>query len=167
MHGLPSIVIKLSQLRKKISIMKMYIPSVGDEIVLTSDWKFNLFNEQRNSTLMEIVGDTRKEGYSWRKLTAIPCSIPAGATLKIDRIYIRKGMDDFDSITFLWKGITTESKIESKMAHLYDNGVITGIPYEKKKPRRQVRFWVKLEDANAIEFEKVADVKSNEVKFEI
>lgn len=157
--------------------MRLYIPSVGDQLKLTADWQFQLYNEHRNSTLMEIVGDDRKVCYgpgssSWG---TAPCVIPAGEILKVDRIYIRKGKGDFDSITFLWKGQKTVARTEKKQGRRlvprpadkptlsstllspflrstteYDEEVYE---YAVKVYSKPVRFWAKLEDANTIEFE--------------
>lgn len=138
--------------------MKLYIPSLGDEIKLTKDWTFDLWNESRNSTLKEFVGDTRPEcRYAHLMIheDAIKAIIPAGEILKIDRIYIRQGSEEFDSITFLWKGKKTGSKIETRIARRLAPNLNEEIPYEKKVPGRAVRFWVKLADANNIEFEQV------------
>src|SRR5271165_5046264 len=95
--------------------MKMYIPSIGDELVLKKAWTFDLYNENRNATLMEKLGDSRD--ISWGdKLTTIKATLLAGSVLKIDRIYIRKGMDEFSSVTFLWKGETTDPRKEERTA---------------------------------------------------
>lgn len=126
--------------------MKLYIPEIGDSIKLITDWTFDLYNEGRNSSLMEFIGDTRNTIGSWHeKYGSITCTIPAGAQLKIDRIYIRKGIKDYSSITFLWKGKSTEPKVER-----YSYGDRS----EYKIPRRPVRFWAKLADVNNIECEK-------------
>ena len=110
----------------------MHIPSIGDQFVLTADWQFKLFNEYRNATLMELMGDTRKTSYG-HNMSSIPCTIPKGAVLAIDRIYIRKGLEDFDSVTFLWKGAATESKqIEVDTWDAAGNRI--KIP--RRKPRR-------------------------------
>ena len=123
--------------------MKLYIPENGDSIRLTTDWTFDLYNEDRNSSLMEKIGDTRKCIGDWSPdYGAIPCTIPAGAELKIDRVYIRKGKSDYSSITFLWKGEALPAKIEQYR---------TGEYY--KIPRQPIRFWAKLTDVNKIEFE--------------
>lgn len=123
--------------------MKLYIPEIGDSIRLTADWRFDLFNESRNSTLMERLGDIRPVMGSWHQnYSSLPCTIPAGAVLKIDRVYIRKGSKDFSSVTFLWKGEALPAKVET-----YSNG------QEYKIPRQPVRFWAKLADVNNIEFE--------------
>jgi len=142
-------------------VRQLYIPDVGDSIRLTSDWTFSLFNEDRNATLMEVMGDTREIGWdsysTTRPLNAIPCTIPAGAVLKVDRIYIRKGLSGYSSLTFLWKDMRTNSKIVERnitpINHLGGRGITT--TYEVKKPARPVRFWVKLDDVNKIEFEPV------------
>lgn len=125
--------------------MKMYIPEISDEIRLLADWTFELFNEGRNGSLMEKIGDPRRTCGTWANdYGAIPCTIPAGAVLKIDRIYIRKGKGDYSSITFLWKGEALPAKTET-----YSDGS-TG-----RVPRIPIRFWAKLDDVNNIEFEKV------------
>lgn len=66
-----------------------------------------------------------------RRLTFCPITIPRDSILTLDRIFIRKGMDDWSSLTFYLK-------------HHPD------IQF-KKKPR----FWAKLYDCNNIEFETV------------
>jgi hypothetical protein len=160
--------------------MKMYIPSIGDQIQLTQDWNFSLQNESRNSTLWEIAtGEEMKDEWHWVDINdsskgrvgkiVIPVIIPVGEILKIDRIYIRKGMDDFDSITFFWKGKATTSRTKEKVAQALeisrttpnnifsvpalDVRVIREHRYEVKIPSRSVRFWAKLEDVNRIEFD--------------
>lgn len=123
--------------------MKMYIPSLGDVIELTANWTFQLYNEYRNETLLCVMGDTRKPEY-YKGITSVPCTIPAGAKLKIDRIFIRKGAEEFNSVTFLLVG-------EKTAKH-------TGLDYwnmKVTKPSRPVRFWAKLEDVNGMEFEQV------------
>ena len=207
--------------------MNFYVPELGDELVLTKDWKFNLFPEWRNTDLATlqnhylyngydqirdtwyigwidgtvilkmrdidyafeypdrekftkkslgqfVVGSTgtvdmaaylkaceeirnsnpeyiqwekdkkewnQKCSNSWKPI--LPAVIPAGTTIKVDRIYIRKGAKDFSSITFLVRGL---GEIEKK------------IPYPVKgkkttKNKKSLRFWAKLVDCNTIEFE--------------
>lgn len=60
-------------------------------------------------------------------------TISAGAVLAVDRIFIRKGMDDWSSLTFYLKECP-------------------GIAF-KKKPR----FWAKLSDCNNIMFDTVSN----------
>ena len=137
--------------------MKLYIPEIGSEIRLTADWTFYLYNEDRNSTLMEVMNDPRKPEWSGDKdYGALPCIIPSGAILKIDRIYIRKGLGEYSSLTFLWKGMRTNSKmVDRYMTPIYVNSRGPSLHYQVKKPARPVRFWAKLDDVNKIEFETV------------
>ena len=138
--------------------MKLYIPSLGDQMRLTADWTFDLYDENRNATLMEHIGDTRPICITYGdEYTTIPCTLPAGTILKMDRIYIRKGQDNFDSVTFMLVGAKTEAKVVERKATKYMGGPDHGktFSYNERKPARPVRFWVKLQDANNIEFEPV------------
>jgi len=138
---------------------QLYIPEIGDSIRLTADWTFGLYNEDRNSTLMEVTNDPRPVTYSWNTTdySAIPCTIPAGSILKVDRIYIRKGKGEYSSLTFLWKDMRTKPKFLDKVATSYSGRDLFGDSrsYQAKKPARPVRFWAKLDDVNKIEFETV------------
>lgn len=61
----------------------------------------------------------------------LPVTIPANSLLKLDRIYIRKGNSEYDSLSFYLKDIAGEKpKILGKSG----------------------RFWAKLEDCNNIKF---------------
>ncbi len=120
--------------------MKMYIPEIGDRIVLTQDWSLTLYDEYRNTELMKSKG--LKPSNRWtRDPKSYPVTIQKGVELKIDRVYIRKntwGQDagKFSSITFI-------------------------IPNSPKN--KSVRFWAKLKDVNNIEF-KVLETDPNREK---
>lgn len=136
--------------------MKLYIPENGDSIRLVADWTFSLFNEDRNHSLMEKLGDPRRTMGPWHEsYGSVPATIPAGATLKIDRVYIRKGSKDYSSITFLWVGEALPAKLEENTS--WDRLTNTYKPNGSfsKIPRIPIRFWAKLVDVNNIEFEKV------------
>lgn len=125
--------------------MKMYVPRLGDRIRLTQDWEFEFEREGRNETLMQhmqgqLVVDMNSGPKHFRY------TIPAGAVLKIERIYIRQGQRDFDSMTFTWEG----TKIKGGKAPASWNP-----NYMRTFPSRTVRFWVKLDIANEIEFDNV------------
>ncbi len=119
--------------------MEFYVPSIGDELWLSRDWKFTLYKETRNQKFfhehLELV-----EPYEGRFIdldddhpavilrntyTAYGAviTLPTGTQLVVDRIYIRKGKSQYDSITFKLKD--------------HPKGL-------------EGRFWVKLEDANTI-----------------
>jgi hypothetical protein len=112
--------------------MKLYIPEIGDKIVLTEDWTFTLYNEYRNEKLVNKLGWNTSMIYGSSKLEKKEITFLKDTSLKIDRIYIRKGASDYSSITFFigsgdWKGC---------------------------------RFWAKLSDVNKIEFDQEEVEKS-------
>lgn len=131
--------------------MKLYIPRLGDEIRLTSDWQFDLYHEYRNETLLEI---NLSPYDGMLRNTPVPCVIPAGAVLKVNRIYIRRGAPEYDSVTFSWKGKSTPARTVTEMRTVNWRSPVQE-PYTYKVSKKQVRFWVKLDDVNNVEFEKV------------
>lgn len=121
--------------------MRMYIPQIGDVIQLTEDWEFNLHHENRNKDLLV-------EFFNFDKVKYIPYiennkfnsfKLLKNTILTIDRIYIRKGNDDFSSLTF---------------NAIFPNGF-------------KGRFWAKLEDVNNIEFDimKIKDINNKFTSF--
>src|SRR3990167_4414557 len=85
------------------SKMKMYIPNLGDSIILSREWMFTLHEEYRNFDFCNRVANkmedrTRKYVMTNSKLLRV--RLPADTELVIDRIYIRKGSEDFNSVTF-------------------------------------------------------------------
>jgi hypothetical protein len=117
--------------------MKLFIPTIGTKIKLLKDWKFKIYYERRNDSLLKAQGFIDREqpmkwidGYGRINFDT---SLPAGTQLTVDRIYIRKGSQDFDSVSF-WVG--TKPK---------------GVGLQGR-----IRFWAKLEDVNDIEFELIS-----------
>lgn len=135
--------------------MRLFIPDIGEELKLADDWRFATKAEDRNATLFdayEVPPQARfhplaaNARYDWHRdgldhykpKTCDGFVMPKGTILKVDRVYIRKGNEDFSSITF----IVVDSP---------DKRVIT-----KKKggtSPKSVRFWVPLEETRNIEFE--------------
>jgi hypothetical protein len=124
--------------------MKLFIPALGSKFVLTKPWTFNLHDEYRNTKFWKALhGEADKEvfyygyggkGYhtspvptatattkAFKPAKPILTTFPKGTVLWLERIYIRKGAGDFDSMSFR----------------------IT-----KGGPVPAGRFWVKLEDIN-------------------
>lgn len=97
----------------------MTIPTIGTTLKLLSPWTFFLYNEGRNLTFARRVFTTAENKGA--------LTIQAGTILKVDRIYIRQNLKDFDSITFVIK--------KSDQLDLY-NTKIKG------------RFWARLADVN-------------------
>lgn len=126
--------------------MRLFIPRVGDRIVLTSPWKLDLYYESRNQSLFEALGIPGPRYMSWRetmvdfdnddrRLRSVRAEVTLGTVLEVDRVYIRannrnKDKDDsYDSVSFK-------------------------VVKHPSFPGR-VRFWAKLDDVNCIECERV------------
>lgn len=126
--------------------MRLFVPAVGFRIVLGKDWKFDVYHEYRNKSLLETAnvkmsrwGDSYEEpapgAPEWpRKMKRTEWNLHAGTLLEVDRVYIRsnsKGAtnkdEDYDSLTF----------------RIIDPKTLKG----------KVRFWAKLADVNNIEYE--------------
>ena len=113
---------------------QMYIPPLKSQITLAQDWSFTVYPEERNKSLYAAYNKKLEPvigSYPIRyNIPSFIATLPADTVLTIDRIFIRKGAEDFDSITFI---------IESS-------------PNPDFRPKKKVRFWVKLDDANNILF---------------
>ena len=114
--------------------MNLFLPEIGTKLELTTDWTFVLYSEYRNSKMFDAIGKpmgSRWGGYGNQNAAKnYIVTLPAGIILSVDRIYIRKGVSDYSSVTF------TIPKV-----------------LNKKSPYAGVRFWTKLSDANKIDFE--------------
>lgn len=110
------------------------IPSVGTRLELDQDWHFSLYDEYRNDKFWDAYNSVYKQTekrkiynrWEGRKEDFLDVILPKDTILTIDRIYIRKGKENFDSITFIVKSCPVKS--------------IKG------------RFWVKLEDVNKLSY---------------
>lgn len=117
----------------------LYIPTIGDSFTLAEDWTFTLHDEYRNTDMRSII-----EGEAFQQLVLrhnwkdVQVTLPKGSVLKVDRIYIRKGVGDYDSITFWLTDCPNKAWAPKKAG-----GTAAG----------RGRFWVKLADANNILFE--------------
>lgn len=141
--------------------MKICIPSIGSKILLSENWSFYAYPEGRNETLFRHLGlrwpkDWKEEEEMMKKPEKV--TLPAGTELRIDRIYIRKGLDGFDSVTFFLCGQKTKKETEIKTAHHWHTDKVGGkwkkgdeYRYEYVKPARAVRFWAKLADVNGMD----------------
>jgi len=104
----------------------LHIPPLGAELTLATDWTFDLYGEQRNLGLFANlkIAVPRDPRYNCHDERAcVKATLAAGTVLTVRRYYIRLGQAAFDSVTF-----------------------------SAKIGKRAVRFWVKLADANRIEF---------------
>ena len=120
--------------------MKLYIPEIGDEIILSEPWTFSLYSEHRNDGIGIVLGyvnegrerfarwkcnDGRSGYHCYDVIEAAQITFPKGTKLKVDRIYIRKGNSEYSSLSFR-------------------------ISYHENKDLLKKRFWAKLEDVNSM-----------------
>lgn len=119
--------------------MRVFVPELGTVLTLAEDWTFKLINEQRNASLAKMLGASADYYFPWgtkenpidegqwygrRRVPVDPGSytLPAGTSLEVDRIYVRKGNEEFSSVTF-------KTRVNGK----------------------QIRFFAKLDDINRME----------------
>ena len=126
----------------------LFIPPLSTEITLAAPWTFELHDEYRNESLIKLLGlefvpryDRKDPDESHQTVT-----LSASTVLKIDRIYIRRGGAEFDSVTFFLKGNSLPGYAESYTDRC-------GQVHTYKVPRQPIRFWAKLEDVNTIMLE--------------
>lgn len=156
--------------------MKMYIPELGDRIVLTKDWSFQLFNEHRNSGLINLLGVKFKGDYyvynGKQYFHASKTELNdrySVSPLKYDGDF--KKWNRYDVINGRVPGVTfvKETGIEVFLKagqvltvdRIYvrkgasDFSSITFNYIGAPKGSGRVRFWAKLADVNTIEFDLV------------
>ena len=116
--------------------MQLFIPKLGTKIVLSKPWTFTLIGEARNKSLWELMSNTPLPTRPWGvPFNSFPKpklsrTLDPGTVLKFDRVYIRKGAEHHNSVTF-----------KAEVLHV---GVW-----------KRARFWVTLDDANNIEYTRV------------
>lgn len=124
--------------------MQLFIPTIGTHLCLTDDWTFKLHQESRNFAVRQALlgADTIIPADCWyhpekyaRGSEPLDMTLPAGTIITVDRIYIRKAIGDFDSVTFFIKNCP-----DPRFASKKNKGTFKG----------SARFWAKLDDVNNI-----------------
>lgn len=132
--------------------MRLFIPKVGDVLTLSESWTFIVWSESRNEKLGTLLGvfdktkhyrEARWKGqenseYEYKgvaEVASTTCTLPEDTQLKIDRLYVRKG-------------VTSECNSVSFFIYNHPN-----------KKFNKVRFWAKLEDVNNIIFNTIGDTE--------
>jgi hypothetical protein len=133
--------------------MHLFIPPLGTKLRLVWDYTFLIESEYRNRSIYEAldlgecsyspmrrVGWSREAGSVYEPIPPKPVSLVKDTILIVDRIFIRKGLGDFDSITFI-----------------VDDGPDKRLCTKKKGGTRSkaVRFWVKLDQVNGLRVDEV------------
>lgn len=139
--------------------MNLWIPDTGDQLRLTEDWEFPLFQERRNDTMVTRVDPTiPPTGYN-RSEQSIGCCLPAGTVLQINRVYIRCGKQKaWSSITFSVKfhpGDKERPKYVKQYVR-YATGDATHVDPTPQKLKGG-RFWAKLANVNEIVCEPIEE----------
>lgn len=108
--------------------IRFCIPPLRTKIKLAEPWKFNVFQEFRNRDILEILKSKDTFSFSWENGAKVgEITLPTNTLLSVDRIYVRNGAKDFDSVTFrIKKGECPDPKFQG------------------------IRFWAKLSDVNKI-----------------
>ncbi len=138
--------------------MILRIPEIGNRFRLTKDWEFRLYPESRTTPLVALlfgvspksdliteleysyhIGRSPNPYVKFMVGDYFPATLLKGAILKIDRMYIRQGAHEYNSITFYLQ--------EGK-------GFIHGTDRTYEVPKnKSVRFWAKLAEVNNAEME--------------
>lgn len=121
--------------------IRFCIPALRTKLVLAEPWTFTVYNEYRNHSLYEILGHQQTYQHEEYGVDIGNCTLPKGTNLSVDRIYIRNGKSDYDSVTFR----------------------IASCP-EARFHKKKIRFWAKLADVNAIKCYPIgSDPKTHEM----
>ncbi len=125
-----------------LAFVKLFIPTIGTKLVLKKAWTPTIFSESRNWDFLQSEGIIDSELNWWTAYgkdrpmalgeKSFLVTIPKGRILTVDRIYIRRGVSDYDSISFRVRN-----------------------PAVKKS--KSQRFWAKLKDVNGIDVEIVEE----------
>lgn len=118
--------------------MQLFIPDIGTLVKLEQDWQFTLYDEYRNVSLFNALSKKRENQV---------IELPKGLVLKIDRIYIKKGLSQYSSITFRIPKPKNKREEEEMPLNKFYSGVM---------------FWAKLHEINGTEFSIV--LKNEETK---
>lgn len=133
--------------------MKLAIPSIGDAFRLTEDWTFPCFFESRNLNFIRYKrpGVIKDDARAWDLDTnqSVPLTIPKESILTVQRIYIRSGKKEWDSLSFSVR--EPSLPVEPEPATTGRGRKKSAVP--KKTAKITGKFWAKLRDVNEIECE--------------
>jgi hypothetical protein len=105
--------------------MKVFIPALKTALKLTEDWKFIVFHEYRNRFFLASIAVNYLFAAPGEEAEIV--TLPKDTIILLDRIYIRKGGEEYNSVTFRIKDCPSDPRVNKK------------------------RFWTNLYYANMIE----------------
>jgi hypothetical protein len=139
--------------------MKLFIPTIGSRLKIIAPWTFRLYTEYRNSGFGQLAGLADEHGhwtagggrYCDPKVAAYVTILP-GSLLTVDRVYIRRGLHNFDSLTFYLKP-------DGRAPRELEIRTTKSEPrFVKINSKAGMRFWAKLADVNSLEVEVIEAV---------
>jgi hypothetical protein len=118
--------------------MKLFIPPLTTKLELLESWMFTLHREYRNHDAWIQLGLPTEQHHNYHQPVGelASAALPVGTILQVDRIFIRKGAEDYDSVTFLVQGGPNKALLTKSRGGTAP---------------KACRFWVKLEDANKMD----------------
>lgn len=128
---------------------QIYVPDIGSIVECAEPWTFVLYNEGRNDAMIEATGLKPKVTRSYWDHYGKPLgtvTLPAGTKLRVDRVFIRQGMSEFSSLTFV-----IQETNDDRFYQLDKKG---------NRKLRKTRFWAKLADVNAGNWNLISDPSS-------
>lgn len=133
--------------------MKFTMPRVGQKIKLIKDWYFILFREHRNNGMISRVDPTVQPVTGVAEGESVCCILPAGTVLEISTVAITNKKDRNYIMFTIRKHPDDASRPKyHKPEPWYQFG-----PDSTVNPTPQkltgARFWVRLSDAEGIEYE--------------
>ena len=164
--------------------MKMYIPEVGDDLILTEDWSFQLVLERRNMGLLAMTFPdydySNYSFYDWVAEEIWPESegqIMMSNKLKkerrdVDTVDLWNNKQKQEDLKYFYKdnkkflvlghempNFTLPKGTELKLARIYiksKGNKYSSLSFWAKLPnvKKKVRFFAPLKDVNNIEYEK-------------
>ena len=142
--------------------MQFFIPELGKQFRLTREWSVPVQREHRNETVLEAMLDEQTmaqyghHGYYYYHGDPVfhIIAFPAGTVLQVDRIYIRQGVKDFNSVTFR---VVSSPDVRLMPPRKGGKAVSGG---------KGKRFWVKLQHVNGTEVQWADDTKFTKEELE-
>jgi len=137
--------------------VQLYIPQLAERITLLAPWEFTVYGEERNLGLLKnlvaqgVLSEadavkgfsssyasskspkTLDDVYYGNNNPVAKVVLPPGAVLSVNRIFIRQGSAEYNSVTF---------NLLSTPRHTW----------------KRARFWAKLHDVNTIQIDEHAIV---------
>lgn len=101
------------------------------------DLATRIHGSRRAALAMEELSEFDRGTVELLNAFTLHATIPAGAELTVDRVYIRKGAKDFSSLSFL---VTDPAPFGQRLA-----------PVAKRGFKKAHRFWAKLADCRRME----------------